>query len=321
MIWSSVTLTIARTLSGNIRNLDIGRYIIRSFCVSDSINTYHALFWFKHQESIRWYWHFSPVFSSSCTSSNFMVIDLLWKLFHKINALLEWDNHGILKHQCLMLLPHFCFFHSPKYCLCLVFHYNLKINIKTTSNHAYWPLNFALFTTLILMNIAMKFTINCAWLSFSTIIFVLISTSILCCYHFIHVFSCFYCCKHHNMMLFKDIKRMELMEHTIGDIWLGSTYFWRLWLYTVFIGTRKYWPKSSAVILFCYCYSNSCICEVMQEAYPHWISLKHFYLLCSCTWCWVFLHFKGFITHRETESWKIAILQLIPHSFLAMVNA
>ena len=36
MILSSITLTIARTLSG-IWNLDIGRYIIPSFCVSDGI--------------------------------------------------------------------------------------------------------------------------------------------------------------------------------------------------------------------------------------------------------------------------------------------
>ena len=40
---SQLLLLLARTLSG-VWNLDFGRYIFPPLCVSDGINTYHALF-------------------------------------------------------------------------------------------------------------------------------------------------------------------------------------------------------------------------------------------------------------------------------------
>ena len=83
---------LAHTLSG-VWNLDFGRYIFLPFCVSESINTYHALF----LDYISGFYPIVLIFFTCVPielhSSNFKLIVLLWKPFNKyfIRMRRSWD--------------------------------------------------------------------------------------------------------------------------------------------------------------------------------------------------------------------------------------
>ena len=106
---SQVLLLLARTVSG-VWNLDFGRYIFPPFCVSESINTYHALF----LDYISGFYPMVLIFFTCVLielhSSNFKPIVLLWKPFHKcfVRVRRSWDPKASMINAFATLY----FFHS-----------------------------------------------------------------------------------------------------------------------------------------------------------------------------------------------------------------
>ena len=89
---SQALLLLAHTLSGGW-NLDIGRYIIPPFCVSENLTTYHSLF----LDLILGFYPMMLIFISyiliELHANNFKLIVFVWKPFHKCFVCVRrtWD--------------------------------------------------------------------------------------------------------------------------------------------------------------------------------------------------------------------------------------
>ena len=89
---SQALLLLARTLSG-VWNLDIGRYIIPPFCVSENLTTYHSLF----LNLLLGFYPMMLIFISyiliELHANNFKLIVFVWKPFHKcfVRMRRSWD--------------------------------------------------------------------------------------------------------------------------------------------------------------------------------------------------------------------------------------
>ena len=317
---SQVLLLLARTLSG-IWNLDFGRYILPPFCVSDSINSYHALF----LDYIPGFYPMILIFFTCVLielhSSNCKLVVLLWKPFHKcfVKVRRSWDpKASMINAFATFLLLSFsktlfvsCFSLQSEY-------------IMTTDGQIYRP--HALFYNPNIDTLSYEnFPFILVSLSFS-IAFVIVPTMTLCCYQFakkLHLDCC--CCKQHIVSMFLDAFQGHYKDGTDGT---DGTYDWRflsglyplLRVMAVYSAYRhKLLPKHASIWPMHYYF----VITVMVAFVRPYKRLIHNFtetllLVLIMYVMWNASSFQG-ISYSREDRIKIALPQLIPHSFVTLV--
>ena len=314
---SQVLLLLARTLSG-IWNLDFGRYIIPPFCVSENISTYHALF----LDYVPGFYPMVLIFFTCVLIElhgfNFKPVVLLWRPFHKcfVRARRTWDPKASMVNAfATFLLLSFskilfvsCFSLQREYIntishYCYMVHalfYNPNIDIHSYNNLPFVVLGFSLST-----------------------IFVIVPTMILFCYQFARKVSfCCCCCKPHILSMFLDTFQGHYKDGTNG------TYDWRFLagLYPLLrvvivynVHKHKLLARNSIPPQMQYYFVVVVIVAFVRpyKRFFHNLTETFLLILIMCM-MWNASAFQR-IAYSQNDRIKIAVLQLVPHSFLAIV--
>ena len=233
------TFLLVLTLSG-IWNLDFGRYVIPPFCVSERLNTHHALL-------LDYVIGFYPMFLIFITyaliklhSSNFKLVVLLWQPFHRCFAKVRrtWDSEAsIVNTFTTFLLLTFSK-------ILFVSFYSIQIETLTILNFTnpyihhvyYYSPNIRVDNHKFIPFITLSYTIVTA--------FVFIPTILLCCFPsrlFRKVL--FLCCGRiqHTINMFMDTLQGYYKDGTNG------TYDWRF--------LAGFYPLLRIVIMWSFRYS------------------------------------------------------------------
>ena len=214
---SPTILLLARTLSG-IWNLDFGRHIIPLFCVSENLNTYHALL-------LDYILAFYPMLLILITyilinlhGQNFKPVVMLWQPFHKcfVRTRRTWDPHASIANT----FATFLFLSSSK--ILLISFYSLQtevvryINYSTHDNRLYYSPSIQAHSHEHAQFIALSYTLATT--------FIFIPTIFLCCYPFKYFKKVVFCCCgrwQQTMDMFMDIFQGYYKDGSNG------TYDWR----------------------------------------------------------------------------------------------
>ena len=318
---SQVLLLLARTLSG-IWNLDFGRYIIPPFCVSESINTYHALFL-----------DYIPAFYAmlliifTCIlielhGSNFKPIVLLWRPFHKcfVRVRRSWDPKASMVNAFatfLLLSLSKILFVS---CFSLQHERITAINQRFFSNRG----NVLFYNPNIDVYSYENVPFIVLGLSLSTV-FVLLPTMILFCYQFARkIPCCCYCCKQHILNMFLDTFQGHYKDGTNG------TYDWRFLagLYPLLrfmivykVHQHKFLDPNASPFQMPYYFIVTVIVAFVRPYKRFLHNLTETLLLILVMYVMLNAYaFQG-IAYSPKHRMKIAVLQVVPHSFLILVIA
>ena len=314
-----VLLLLARSFSG-IWNLDFGRYILPPFCVSDDINAYHALF----LDYIPGFYALILIFITCILielhSSNFKLIVLLWKPFHKcfVRVRRSWDP----KASMINAFATFLLLSFSKILFVSCFSLQ-RASIKTTSNNAYRT--YALFynpninahSYENLPFIALGFTLST--------IFVLLPTLFLCCYQFTRKISFRWRCDiQHVISTFMDAFQGHYKDGTNGtyDLRFLAGLYLILRIVIVYAAHKHKSLARNASPTQIYYYFIITVIVAFVHPYKRFIhNLTETALLVLVMFVvWNASAFER-ISYSKEDRLKVAVIQLIPHFFLVMVIA
>ena len=316
---SRVSLLLARTLSG-IWNLDFGRYILPPFCVSDGIHTYHALF----LDYIPGFYPMTLIFFTCVLielhSSNFKLIVLLWKPFHKciVGVRRSWDP----KASMINAFATFLLLSISK--ILFVSSYSLQYSNIYHINAQSYNLNALLYNPNINAFSYDNFPFIILGFSLSTV-FVFMPTIFICCYQFlVKIPICCCICKQHILSMLMDTFQGHYKDGTNG------TYDWRFMAGLYFllrIGMLYYHHKykiltgNGSLGQMQYCFIVTVIVAFVRPYKKFVHNLTETLLLILITYVmWRAPLFQTNAYPQKDEiNISIALLQLIPHSFLAIV--
>ena len=185
--YSSTMLQVARTLSG-IWNLDFGRHIVPPFCVSETLNTYHALL-------LDYITGFYPMLLILATyiliklhSHNFKLIVALWSPFNRCFSKVRrtWNPQASIMNA----FATFLILSFTK--VLFISHYTIKTVKVTLLNGTIHSERLYYYPT-ISANSQQHFRFIVLAYSLTTI-FVYIPIILLCCYPFKYFRRALFCC-------------------------------------------------------------------------------------------------------------------------------
>ena len=312
-----VLLLLARTLSG-IWNLDFGRYILPPFCVSDAINTYHALF----LDYIPGFYPMLLIFFTCVLielhSSNFKLIVLLWKPFHKcfVRVRRSWDPKAsmINAFATFLLLS----FSKILFVLCFSLQYEIIVNIKDDGYRPYalfYNPSIDVHSYENLPFIAVSFTLST--------IFVLLPTIFLCCYQFTRKIPfCWRCGMQHKISIFMDAFQGHYKDGTNGTYdlrFLAGLYLILRIVIVYFARKHKLLARNASPGQMHYYFIVTVIVAFVRP-YKRFIHnlTETLLLLMIVLIIWNVSAFQR-ISYSQEDRMMIAVLQLIPHSFFVML--
>ena len=314
---NQVLLLLARTLSG-VWNLDFGRYIIPPFCLSEGINSYHVLF----LDYIPGFYPMILIFITyilvELHSSNFKPIVFLWKPFHKcfVRVRRMWDPRASMVNAFTTFL--FLSFSKILFVSC----FSLQRVIIRTSSCTIYKLKTLFYNPNIKIYSYENLPFILLGFSLSTV-FVFIPTLFLCCYPFARKTSFCCCCgKQHVLSMFMDTFQGHYKDGTNG------TYDWRFLaglypLLRVFIiytvHNHKLLPRNACPPQMLYCFIVTVIVSFIRPYKRLSHNLIETLLLILITFMmWSAPAFQT-IAYSQKYRMRIALLQVVPHSILAVV--
>ena len=215
--YSSTMLQVARTLSG-IWNLDFGRHIVPSFCVSETLNTYHALL-------LDYITGFYPMLLILVTyiliklhSHNFKLIVALWTPFNRCFSKVRrtWNPQASIMNA-------FATFLILSFTKILFISFYTIQTVKVVMLNGTFYSEQLYYYPIISANSQQHFPFIVLAYSLTTV-FVYIPIILLCCYPFKYFKRALFCCCSKRRLvadLFMDTFQGYYKDGTNG------TYDWR----------------------------------------------------------------------------------------------
>ena len=245
---SSIMLRVARTLAG-VWSLDFGRHIIPPFCVSENLNTYHALL-------LDYISGFYPMLLILITyigiklhSNNCKIIVALWSPFHKCFAKVRrtWNPQAsIINAFATFLILSFSK-------VLFISFYSIKTQATVMLNGTFYSKRLYYYPHI---SANSQHHITVMALSYTlTTVFVYVPILLLCCYPFKYFKKALFCCCSRRRLvadMFMDTFQGYYKDGTNG------TYDWRFLsgLYPLLIAltlptlSRKYHYQTGEVALY-----------------------------------------------------------------------
>ena len=275
--YSSTMLQVARTLSG-IWNLDFGRHIVPPFCVSETLNTYHALL-------LDYITGFYPMLLILVTyiliklhSHNFKLIVALWSPFNRCFSKVRrtWNPQASIMNAFATFL-----ILSFTKILFISFYTIKDISIEML-NGTFYSERLYYYPT-ISANSEQHFRFIVLAYSLTTI-FVYIPIILLCCYQFKYFKRALFCCCSKRRLvadLFMDTFQGYYKDGTNG------TYDWRFLsgLYPLLLAVtlttlnQKYYYQDGKVALYILTSAIFSIVRPYKKSAHNWVEIMLLHML------------------------------------------
>ena len=315
---SQALLLLARTISG-VWNLDFGRYLIPPFCVTENLSTYHALFLDYILGLYPMVLIFFTYVAVELHANNFKLVVLAWRPFHRCftTARRTWDPRASIVNAfatfVLLSLTKNLFVSSYPFQKETI----SGLSTATTYNHLFYNPNIAVHSHDNLPFIAVSISV--------TVMFTVVSVVLLCCYQekLFRRALVFFCCQRQDIVsMFFDVYQGHYKDGTEGTYdlrFLSGLYplFSIVFIWNVCKHSIESHPVCRDQLFYCFVVTVVTAFARPYKRFNH--NLTETLLLILTTIMVWRCHDFVISDYLHSSRIKLALLQLIPHSLLALM--